>query len=273
MTSGILVGSEMEFQRGVIPFAVIFSFTRWSNAEMIIPILEDIVTRCAAYNGNAERVAGVYLEEVLSHKHSFAVKFSEQIPHDEAFLLNLLDHLKYHHPDASLRFEGNFNLDRSIKKKPLPRRTSAKSDSKPPEVPLEKIKPSLRFMRTPEFVAEGEEFYKAVGYIDSMSKSSWIQEFYVNRMELRWPQVARVDRAIGGLISDSLTVVAQNHPKFPPWWKSIGVCLSRGNAHSIEKVCRDIIKYDGKMERHVDFDGGDRYAKIASGSMCTAADE
>ena len=243
MKSSILVSEEYQIQKGVIPYAAVFKLDGMFIAEEMIATMENIVSFCNSYTGNADRVSGVYLSEILSDKWSFAVKFSDQIPNDEAFLDKLLHHLKSDYQRTSIYFETNFDLDRTIVKKPLPPRPTPRSDFKPPQIPIEQIKPSLRFMRSPEFIVEGEDFYRAVSYICSSSRKEWIQEYFANRLEQRWPEIARADRAIGGLISEALTVVAQNHPNFPPWWRSIAVCLSRGAADSIEKVCTDVIEY------------------------------
>jgi hypothetical protein len=112
-----------------------------------------------------------------------------------------------------------------------------------PELDLSNVPSKLMFMTTEGFKDAASVFYRDLSFVQPTSDRAWVKRRFVDGLDT-WPHIKRADEALGGMISRALTIVAEN-PHFPPWWRSIGVCLLRGNPLGVIRQCEDILAHTG----------------------------
>ncbi len=112
-----------------------------------------------------------------------------------------------------------------------------------PEVDLSNVPANLMFMTHQSFKDAANVFYRDLSFVQPTSDRAWVKRRFVDGLDT-WPHIKRADEALGGLISKALTIVAEE-PHFPPWWRSIGVCLLRGNPINLIRQCESILEYKG----------------------------
>ncbi|ERI16160.1 hypothetical protein O206_00040 [Ochrobactrum sp. EGD-AQ16] len=114
-----------------------------------------------------------------------------------------------------------------------------------PSIDLNEVPDDLLFMTDKCFVDAAEVFYRDISFVQPSSDRAWVKRRFVDGLGT-WPHIERADEALGGLISKALTIVARN-PHFPPWWRSIGVTMMKGNPLATIRACNDVISYRGSL--------------------------
>jgi hypothetical protein len=112
-----------------------------------------------------------------------------------------------------------------------------------PQVDLTNVPANLMFMTTEGFKDAANVFYRDLSFVQPTSDRGWVKRRFVDGLDT-WPHIKRADDALNGLISKAFTIVAEN-PHFPPWWRSIGVCLLRGNPVNLIRQCETVLAYKG----------------------------
>ncbi len=119
-----------------------------------------------------------------------------------------------------------------------------------PVIDLKNVPDDLLFMTDKGFMDAAEVFYRDIGFVQASSDRGWVKRRFVDGLGT-WPHIERADEALGGLITQALTLVAQN-PHFPPWWRSIGVAMTRGNPMGTIRACNDVISHKGQVRDSFD---------------------
>lgn len=114
-----------------------------------------------------------------------------------------------------------------------------------PTVDLSKVPDDLLFMTDQGFKDAADVFYRDISFVQPSSDRAWVKRRFADGLGT-WPHIERADEALGGLISQALTIVADN-PHFPPWWRSIGVSMMKGNPLGTIRACNDVISYKGSL--------------------------
>jgi hypothetical protein len=119
-----------------------------------------------------------------------------------------------------------------------------------PTIDLKDIPDDLLFMTTEGFKDAAEVFHRDISFVQPSSDRTWVKRRFVDGLGT-WPHIERADEALGGLITQALIIVAQN-PNFPPWWRSIGVSMTRGNPMGTIRACNDVISHKGQVRDSFD---------------------
>lgn len=98
-------------------------------------------------------------------------------------------------------------------------------------------------MCTTAFKDQAKDFYTALDRVQPSSDRDWVRKYYVDKLDV-WTHIARANSAMGGLISQAMSVIS-DHPHFPAWWRSFGVHLTKGNPEGAIASCQRIINYNG----------------------------
>jgi len=128
------------------------------------------------------------------------------------------------------------------KPRPMPKlKKDAAHSATMPAIDLTTVPDDLLFMTHEGFKDQAREFARHLDFVQPSSDRDWVQRRFVDGLGT-WSQIERADEALGGLISEALSIVAEN-PHFPPWWRSIAVSLARGNPNGVIRSCKDVIAY------------------------------
>ncbi|TGQ83702.1 hypothetical protein EN850_02870 [Mesorhizobium sp. M8A.F.Ca.ET.207.01.1.1] len=112
------------------------------------------------------------------------------------------------------------------------------------------VQPALRFMLGAEARAEAEAFRLELNdriqwsNIPGHLMVAFVEKHLVGQLADRWPQVARADEAVGGLLTEVLRAFAAN-PKLPGWWKSPAVALASGRPERLRETCEGVLAHAG----------------------------
>jgi hypothetical protein len=126
----------------------------------------------------------------------------------------------------------------------LPRRVrSSEPIANQPASPHQ-VPPSLRFMLTPEALQEAEMFrlylYEIGWEIIQNEHRAALVEKIVALMPERYPNVARADKAIDGMLVEALRAFGRT-PDMPGWWRTILWSMSGGHPETLRGYCKFVI--------------------------------
>lgn len=178
-------------------------------------------------------------------KYSFKSPTGLMLPADFGLLQEIDDYLKVAHKDVYENWTLKHNFDCISVSKPAPPAKPRIGEKDPGINPIDikTVPEHLRFMCTSAFKDQAKQFYEALNRIFPSSDRAWVRKYYVEKLD-SWSHISRADDAIGGLIKDVMSVIAEN-PHFPTWWKSFGVCLMRGNPQGAIDSCKRVLNYNG----------------------------
>ncbi|MEN3142341.1 hypothetical protein ABDF71_10025 [Ochrobactrum sp. WV_118_8] len=191
---------------------------------------------------------GDIYEIVFSSKNKqfpFKCPTSIQIPADIRLITEIERHFRELHGEDFSGWTLKHNLD-CISTAAEPEKSKNAIDKKDvlrPSVDVNTVPEHLRFMCTAAFKDQAKQFYEALNRIFPSSDRSWVRKYYVEKLDT-WSHIARADDAIGGLIKNVMSVIAE-HPHFPAWWRSFGVHLTKGNPQGAIDSCQRILNYNG----------------------------
>lgn len=191
---------------------------------------------------------GDMYEIVFSSKNKlfpFKCPTSILIPADIRLLTEIDRHFKELHGDQYSGWVLKHNLD-CISTVAEPEKSKNAIDKKDPLLPsvdVNKVPEHLRFICTASFKDQAKKFYEALDRVQPSSDRSWVRKYYVEKLD-SWSHIARANEVMGGLISDVMSIIAEN-PHFPAWWRSFGVHLTKGNPVGAIESCHRIINFTG----------------------------
>ena len=114
----------------------------------------------------------------------------------------------------------------------------------------DQVRPALRFLLTDEARAEGREFYKRLEWL--RGPRQWALKNTASSLEADFPHVARLDDVLGGairrILTEAATLPADPNGHMPPW-VSIGILISNGHPHRLERYRHEGRTYPGEIER------------------------
>ena len=122
---------------------------------------------------------------------------------------------------------------------PKPKKDAAHSATMP-AIDLSKVPDDLLFMTHEGFKDQAKDFTRQLDFVQPSSDRDWVQRRFVDGLGT-WSHIERADEALGGLISEALSIIVKN-PDFPTWWRSIPVTLARGNPNGVIRACKDVIR-------------------------------
>ncbi len=133
------------------------------------------------------------------------------------------------------------------KPRPMPKlKKDAAHSATMPAIDLTTVPDDLLFMTHEGFKDQAREFAQHLDFVQPSSDREWVQRRFVDELGT-WYHIERADEALGGMISEALSIIAKN-PHFPPWWRSIAVSLARGNPAGVIRSCKDVIGYKGASQ-------------------------
>ncbi len=148
---------------------------------------------------------------------------------------------------TDLPSKPSYKPESTKKPRPLPK---LKKDAAPsatvPAIDLSKVPDDLLFMTHEGFKDQAKDFARHLDFVQPSSDREWVQRRFVDGLGT-WSHIERADEALGGMISEALSIIAKN-PHFPPWWRSIAVSLARGNPAGVIRSCKDVIGYKGASQ-------------------------
>jgi len=167
------------------------------------------------------------------------------IPADIRLITEIDRHFKELHGDqySGWTLKHNLNCVENVVKPEASKNAIDKKDPIRPSIDVNSVPEHLRFMCTAAFKDQAKQFYEALNRIFPSSDRAWVRKYYVEKLD-SWSHISRADDAIGGLIKDTMSVIAAN-PHFPTWWRSFGVNLMKGNPEGAIASCQRVINYIG----------------------------
>lgn len=144
-------------------------------------------------------------------------------------------------------FTPSYKPEPTKKPRPMPKlKKKAAATNAMPVIDLSKVPDDLLFMTFEGFKDQAREFARHLDFVQPSSDREWVQRRFVDELGT-WSHIERADEALGGMISEALSIIAKN-PHFPPWWRSIAVSLARGNPNGVIRACQDVIAYKGTSQ-------------------------
>lgn len=176
------------------------------------------------------------------------------IPADIRLITEINNHFKELHGEDFSGWILKHELDCVVKPKPAPPSKPRIGEKDPGIKPIDikTVPEHLRFMCTSAFKDQAKQFYEALNRIFPSSDRAWVRKYYVEKLD-SWSHISRADDAIGGLIKDVMSVIAEK-PHFPTWWKSFGVCLMRGNPQGAIDSCKRVLNYNGDKKVFIEIE-------------------
>ncbi len=214
----------------------------WSDLQK--PDLQRIIKEFSELHS----ASGDMYEIVFASKNKqfpFKCPTSIQIHADIRLITEIERHFKELHGEDFSGWTLKHNLDCiSTVSEPVKSKNAIdKKDPLRPSVDVNSVPEHLRFMCTAAFKDQAKQFYDALNRIFPSSDRAWVRKYYVEKLD-SWSHISRADDAIGGLIKDTMSVIADN-PHFPTWWRSFGVHLMKGNPQGAIDSCQRVINFDG----------------------------
>lgn len=216
----------------------------WADDQK--PIIQHVISQFP----DAE---GEMYEVVFASKHAqfpFKCPTGILVPADVRLITELERQLRQEHAKGEPKgWVMKHKFDCITKPKPAPKAQPriSKADPGIKPIDIDIVPDDLRFMCTEGFKDQARQFYSDLGYVQPSSDRSWVRKRFVDGLG-NWSHIARADEALGGLISQTMSIVAEN-PHFPSWWRSFGVYLMRGNPEGVIRACNDVISYNGNVNR------------------------
>ncbi|MCX2696225.1 hypothetical protein [Ochrobactrum chromiisoli] len=238
---------EIEQPKYIVEKALVLTYKSscWQSwADLEKEFINEIYQKYIAHN----EIKGDLYELVFSSSdknYSFKSPTGLMIPADLGLLQEIDDFLKVSHKDVyeNWTLKHNFDCISVSKDAPPSKPRIGEKDPGINPIDIKTVPENLRFMCTEGFKDQARQFYDALNRIFPSSDRAWVRKYYVEKLDT-WSHIARADKAIGGLIKDTMSTIAEN-PHFPTWWKSFGVCLMRGNPQGVIDSCQRVINYNG----------------------------
>lgn len=132
--------------------------------------------------------------------------------------------------------------------------------------PAEDVRPSLRFLQSPEAMADAARFGEEIRRVSMWeAPESFAERFIVSRMDERWPLVAAADRELGGLISEVVRKAARLRGDLPGWvYAADGIAI--GHPQNVEGFCRNLLARPERRHASYHEDASDPHLLRASGN-------
>jgi len=247
---------EIEQPKYIVEKALVLTFKsscwkEWADLEK--EFINEIYQKYTVNNA----VKGDLYELVFSSidkKYSFKSPTGLMLPADFGLLQEIDDYLKVAHKDVYENWTLKHNFDCISVSKPAPPAKPRIGEKDPGINPIDikTVPEHLRFMCTSAFKDQAKHFYEALNRIFPSSDRAWVRKYYVEKLD-SWSHISRADDAIGGLIKDVMSVIAEK-PHFPTWWKSFGVCLMRGNPQGAIDSCKRVLNYNGDKKVFIEIE-------------------
>lgn len=184
------------------------------------------------------------------------------IPKNSGFIDHLLETFRnppeYHYPyPRGVAFRNKWQVFPPTKEADLKsNRVSSKNKKENlPVFDISKVPAKYEFMLTTAFRDQAELFYKELSYVNANSDSRWIQKYFVDRLG-RFSHIERADNAMDGMITQVMSLVADNPRAVPNWWRSYAISLKRGDGQAAYDTCRlvldEVQKTNGKNRPLID---------------------
>ncbi|MBP0439128.1 hypothetical protein [Tianweitania sediminis] len=135
--------------------------------------------------------------------------------------------------------------------------------------PEEDVRPSLRFLLSPEAIAQGQAFVAQMHRTSlwgSGPNSNFVERIVVPMVQERWPLVAAADAAMGGVILDVIRKALRMQGQLA-FWEDAARGLAIGHPQRVEEACRRLL--DRKSDAHGAFaeEAPDAHMMKASGDF------
>lgn len=241
--------AEQIQQSFIVEKAVVYEFESpilHYTADQLRPIILDVISRSPDAKGEMHEIVLMSLDK----RQPFRVPTKIFVPADMQLLSEIQKQMQTEFSDGDPKsWVLKRKFDCISKPKPPAKAKSRvqKADPGIRPVDLSEVPEDLLFMTTQGFKEAAEVFYNDLSFVQPSSDRDWVQRRFVDGLST-WPHIERADEALGGLISEALSVVAR-HLHFPAWWRSIAVAMTRGNPNDVIRQCESVINFKGDVTR------------------------
>lgn len=256
----------------IIPKALVFEYESGiahTIVDIARPIISEVLKRFPTANGDMYEVV------IASKSKTYLFNYPNKvfIPADMHIIEKIQTMLQYESDKKEPKtwvLRTNFECIEKAKKQPKPRSRVQPKSSNMPEIDLSDVPQHLLFIASEGFKDQAAAFERELSFVQPSSDRAWVKRRFVDGLAA-WPHIKNADDALNGIISQALSIVAEN-PHFPSWWRSVGVSLTRGNPKGLIRPCMSVIDYTGDMQRPAGDDGiVDKNFHTHSTSMTTHA--
>lgn len=239
----------------IVPQALVYEYESGIGEGIVAvaqPIIKEVLSRFPAATGDMYEVV------IASKSKTYLFNYPTKVfvPANMHIIEQIKTMLQYENDKQEPKtwvLKTNFECIEKAKKQPKPRSRVQPKSSSMPEIDLSDVPQSLMFMTTAGFKDQAAAFERELSFVQPSSDKAWVKRRFVDGLSA-WPHIKNADDALNGIISQALTVVAEN-PHFPPWWRSIGVSMTRGNPKGLIRSCLDVIDYTGDVQGASNDDG------------------
>lgn len=239
----------------IVPKALVFEYAS-GIGEGIVPdaqqIIKEVLSRFPSATGDMYEV--VIASKAKTYLFNYPTKMS--IPADMRVIEMIKGMLQNENAKKEPKtwvLKTNFECIEKAKKQPKPRSRVQPPSTSMPKIDLTDVPQHLLFIASEGFKGQALEFERELSFVQPSSDKKWVKRRFVDGLS-KWPHIKNADDALNGIISQALAIVAEN-PHFPPWWRSIGVSLMRGNPKGVIRSCLAVIDYTGDIQHPAGDDG------------------
>ncbi len=239
----------------IVPKALVFEYASgltFNCVEDVKPIITEVLQRFPNTQGDLCEVVLYFKKKPIFL--NFPTKMF--VPADMRVIEVLQKLLQNETGDMQPKkwaLKTDYECIEKAKKQPKPRTRVQPKSTSMPKVDLIDVPQHLLFIASEGFKDQAEDFYKELSFVQPTSDRGWVKRRFVDGLGT-WPHIKNADEALNGIISQALSIVAEN-PNFPPWWRSVAVSMTRGNPKGVIRSCLDVIDYSGDIQQSVSDDG------------------
>lgn len=239
----------------IVPKAIVYEYESGIGEGIVAvvqPIIAEVLSRFPAATGTQCEV--VIASKSKTYLFNYPTKVF--IPAGMHIIEKIQTMLQYENEKKEPKtwvLKTNFECIEKAKKQPKPRSRVQPKSTFMPKIDLSEVPLHLHFIESEGFKDQAEDFYKELSFVQPSSDRAWVKRRFVDGLST-WSHIKNADDALNGIISQALAIVAEN-PNFPPWWRSIGVSLMRGNPNGVIRSCLSVIDYTGDIQRSSNDDG------------------